>query len=110
MRLARVPVSIRRCWLFVPKGFGAWVPVRRTIIFRTGEPITERGLAHELCHVLQAEDRPWPIAYVLQWVQYGFKHRNMPFEIAAHKAEVDPWFRAWARDLLKGLWAEGNLD
>ena len=108
--LARVPVTIRRCHLLVPKGFGAWVPIRRTIIFRTGEPITESFLAHELAHVLQAERHAWPLAYVLQWVQYGFKHRNMPFEIAAGKASRDPWYRAWARDLMRDLWAKGELD
>ena len=109
MRLARVPVTIKRSRL-VPPGAATWVPVPRLILVRPGEPITERLLAHELGHVVQAEEFVWPLAYVLQWARTGFSYSRMPFEVEARKAETDPWYRAWAHDLMRVLWAKGELD
>jgi hypothetical protein len=107
--LERVPVTIRRSAL-VPPGAAAWVPVRRLILVRPSEPLTERLLAHELAHVTQAETFSWPLAYLAQWARTGFSYSRMPFEVAARKAEVDPWYRAWAHDLMRDLWAKGELD
>jgi hypothetical protein len=39
-------------------------------------------------------------AYVAQWVASGFSYARMPFEVEARAAEVDPFYRAWARDLI----------
>jgi hypothetical protein len=97
----RVPVSIGRSSLpLFPKEVAATVIRRRQILIRHDVPVTISLLAHELCHVIQAETRPWPLAYILQWIMGGFRYHSMPFEIEARKAESNPWFRAWARDLL----------
>ena len=96
----RVPVTITRSPL-VPNGVRAWVPLRRTIVVAPGTDLTEHLLAHELKHVEQAELHPWPAAYVWQWVRTGFNYTRMPFEVAARHAEGEPFYRAWARDLLE---------
>jgi hypothetical protein len=109
MRLARVPVTIRRSHL-VPPGFAGWVPLKRTVLIARGQPLTERLLAHELCHVRQAEEAIWPLAYLIQWAHSGFSYSRMAYEVEARAAERCPWHLTWARDLMKGLWAEGMLD
>jgi hypothetical protein len=96
----RVPVTIRHSAL-VPPGAAAWVPLPRLILFARAQPITERLLAHELRHVRQAEEHPWPLAYLTQWALTGFSYRRMPFEVEARKAEDEPFYRAWARDLIR---------
>jgi hypothetical protein len=95
--VTRVPVIIKRG---PTPMLGAWVPLKRTIVFTPGVTITERLLAHELCHVTQAERHPWPLAYVTQWLLTGMSYTRMPFEVEARAAEVQPFYRAWARDLL----------
>jgi hypothetical protein len=98
--MRRVPVDLKHS-RWVPPGFAAWVPEPRTIRVEVGRPLTERLLAHELCHVTQADEVPWPFAYVAQWVLTGFSYRNMPFEVEARRAENEPFYRAWARDLIE---------
>jgi hypothetical protein len=99
----RVPVSIKRVrWLGLP-WVRAMVPLKRRILVRRDVVLTERLLAHELKHVQQAERHPWPLAYVTQWVLTGFKYRRMPFERQARAAEDAPFYRLWARDLLREL-------
>ena len=98
----RVPVSLRRS-VWVPDGFAAWVPCKRTILVRVGHPVTPRLIAHELAHVLQAERHAWPWAYVRQWAATGFSYTNMPFEVEARAAERDETMLAWARDVLAGF-------
>ena len=93
------PVSIARSW-FVPRGFAGWVPRKRTIRFSRSANVTARLLAHELCHVMQAEQAPWPGAYVAQWIASGFSYTNMPFEVEARKAETEPFYRDWASVIL----------
>jgi hypothetical protein len=102
--MTRVPVRITRG--LVPPGAAAWVPARRTIIIAPGAVVTERLLAHELAHVKQAETRPWPLAYALQWAVTGMSYTRMPFEVEARAAEGHAFYRAWARDLLTqgGAW------
>ena len=106
--MKRVPVAIRRAW--VPPGFAAWVPRARTIIVGRDVEVTERLLAHECAHVLQAERYSWPSAYIWQWITTGFSYTRMPFEVEARAAEKNVWYLAWARDLMKDLWARGLLD
>jgi hypothetical protein len=72
-------------------------------VVRPGVPLSRRLLAHELCHVLQAERHAWPFAYVWQWMQYGFSYYRMPFEVEAREAERDDAFLAWADSVLAGL-------
>ena len=98
-RKRRVPVNIRRT-IFIPPGFAAWVPFRGTLLVRRGVTLTPAFLAHELAHILQAEDHSWPAAYIAQWVSNRFVYTTMPFEVAARAASTDHWYLAWARDLL----------
>jgi hypothetical protein len=95
-----VRVTIVRS-VFVPRGFSAWVPRKRTIVVAPRTVLSERLLAHELAHVRQAERTVWPLAYVVQWAVSGFSYPTMPFEREAREAERDPFFLAWARDLLE---------
>ena len=97
--MTRVPVTIRRAW--VPPGFAAWVPKPRTIIVGHNVVLTQRLLAHEHAHVLQAEEYRWPSAYVWQWITTGFSYTRMPFEVEARSAEKNIWYLAWACDLMK---------
>ena len=97
--MKRVPVTITRAW--VPPGFAAWVPKPRTIIVGHNVVLTQRLLAHELAHVLQAEEYRWPSAYVWQWITTGFSYTRMPFEVEARAAEKNIWYLAWACDLMK---------
>jgi hypothetical protein len=85
---------------FVPWGYSAWVPRRRTIVVARHVVLTERLLAHELVHVHQAERTLWPLAYVAQWASTGFSYATMPYEREARVAERDSFYVAWARDLL----------
>ena len=98
--MTRVPVRIAR----VPRWTLFWtygmVPVKRTILLRRDLTISVTGLAHELAHVLQAERHPWPLAYVTQWALTGFDYHAMPFEVEARRASREPFYRAWASDLL----------
>jgi hypothetical protein len=98
--MTRVPVLIQRKRFLIPMWAAAQVPWKRTIWVRTGTDLTPTLLAHELAHVQQAERHPWPLAYFMQWAATGFKYHSMPFEVEARRAEVDPWYRAWAEDLL----------
>ena len=98
--MKRVPVSIRRVRFMIPRWAASMVPARRTILVRQGLLLSAPLLAHELAHVTQAETRAWPLAYFAQWVASGFSYHRMPFEVEARRAEVDPWYRAWARALL----------
>jgi len=102
--VTRVPVSLKRSAL-VPNGFAAWVPLKRTVLIAHGAVVTPRLIAHECAHVLQAEKTIWPLAYVLQWAASGFSYSRMPFEVEARKAETEPFYLDWARDLLKA-WSD----
>jgi hypothetical protein len=96
----QVPVQIARVPFLVPSWAAAQVPRKRTIWVRKDVSLSERLLAHELCHVAQAERHPWPTAYFAQWALTGFSYRDMPFEVEARAAENEPFYRAWARELL----------
>ena len=100
--MTRVPVKLRRSPL-VPAGFTAWVPVKRTVLIRRDVEVTERLIAHECVHLIQAERHAWPAAYVWQWIRTGFSYTNMPFEVEARAGEVDPFYRAWAKALIVEL-------
>jgi len=102
--VTRVPVSLKRS-AFVPSGFAAWVPFKRTILIAPGAVATPRLIAHELCHVHQAEKTIWPLAYVLQWAATGFSYARMAFEVEARKAETEPFYLSWATDVLKA-WSD----
>ena len=102
--MTRVPVNMRRSSL-VPAGFAAWVPFKRTVLIGRDVEATERLMAHELKHVHQAETAIWPLAYVIQWAATGFSYHRMRYEVEARAAESEPFYRAWARDLLEA-WTE----
>jgi hypothetical protein len=102
--MTRVPVNMRRSHL-VPPGFAAWVPLRRTILIKPGAEASERRIAHELVHVHQAERSLWPLAYVIQWAATGFSYKRMPYEVEARASQNEPFYRAWARDLLEA-WSD----
>ena len=102
--MTRVPVKLRRSRL-VPPGFAAWVPLKRTILIARGAEVSEELIAHECAHVRQAETAIWPLAYVVQWLTTGMNYSTMPFEVEARRAESEPFYRAWARDLL-AAWSD----
>lgn len=98
--MRRTPVAMRIGW--TPPGAHAWVPLPRTIVVRSAELVTERLVAHELAHVLQAEaNPPWPLTYVWQWIRTGFSYTRMPFEVSARAAERNEAMLEWARDLIR---------
>lgn len=99
--MGSVPVKIVRVLTMVPAGVASMVPAKGVIWVRQGHPLSVRMLAHELCHILQAErTQNWALAYVAQWLQSGMDYDRMPYEIEARKAEKEPFFRAWAQDLI----------
>jgi hypothetical protein len=98
--MTRVPATIKRVRFLIPFWAASQVPAKRTIWVKRGIALTPTLLAHELAHVQQAERHLWPLAYFMQWATSGFRYFNMPFEVEARRAEVDPWYRAWARDIL----------
>ena len=77
--------------------------MRPTLIVVLEGHASERLVAHELCHVLQwyRVGPAFPLVYAAQSVLRGY--RGMPLEVEARAAEGDPWFLAWARDLLTAL-------
>jgi len=98
--MRKVPVTIVRR---VPLGRGwvaSQVPFKRTIWVRPGAVLTKRLLAHELRHVTQAENHPWPLAYLWQWLTTTRNYHTMPFEVEARAAEKDPAYLTWAEELL----------
>jgi len=99
--MTRVPVRITRKQRLTPAWAAAMVPWRRTIWVRAGVNVTPRLLAHELAHVTQAERCAWPLAYFVQWLATGRDYHAMPFEIEARAAESNPWYLAWAEDILR---------
>ena len=98
--MKRVPVTISRS-RFVPRGFAAWVPMKRTILIGQRTVVTDRLLAHELCHVTQAEESIWPLAYITQWLATGMKYTSMPYEQQARAAETIPFYREWAITIME---------
>lgn len=60
----------------------------------------ERLIAHELCHVVQwhVHKDGFRTLYTKQILVYGYEHA--PLEIACRRLEHDPFYRAWARDLI----------
>jgi hypothetical protein len=102
--VTRVPVKLRRSAL-VPTGFAAWVPLKRTVLVSPGAIATQRLIAHELAHVHQAERNAWPAAYIWQWIRTGFSYHRMPFEVEARAAEREPFYLAWATDVLRA-WSD----
>jgi hypothetical protein len=106
----RPPVSVRVG--LVPPGAAAWVPLPRTIILGTGITPNVRLMAHELQHVLQAEryGTAWGAVYLAQWTRTVLlirstsqAYQQMPFEVEARAAELDPGMLAWARTVLNTL-------
>jgi hypothetical protein len=96
----RVPVTVARS-RFIGHGIAGWVPLPRTVIFNPTVHVSVRLLAHELCHVMQAEHfKPWPLRYVMQWAATRFDYYKMPFEREARAAEQDSDYRIWAHDLI----------
>lgn len=98
--MVRCPVLIKRKSFLIPFWAAAQVPAKRTIWVKRGVTLTPTLLAHELAHVIQAEQYPWPLAYFMQWASSGFKYHSMPFEVEARRAEKDPWYRSWASDII----------
>lgn len=61
-------------------------------------------IAHELVHTVQWREYGavgFPIAYALQVVSYGYQ--DAPFEVEARELANDPWYEAWAADLISTL-------
>ncbi len=66
-------------------------------------PITVRDLAHALRHVIHREELGWrylPV-YVWFWLLAGGRHSRHRMENEARAAETDPWYLAWAVDLIE---------
>lgn len=103
LALKITPVRI----LYFPPLGGNWVaaqvPFKRTIWVRPGTPLTKPLIAHELCHVMQAEKHPWPWAYFWQWLTTGRSYWDMPFEVEARAAEKDPFYLEWAEEVIRGF-------
>jgi len=101
--VTRVPVVVER----VARLWPSWVMARvsgRTIYWVERYPVTVRGLAHELAHVLQRERLGWRFlgAYLLGWARVGFRYHLNPLEVEAHAAERDPVMLTWAADVIEG--------
>jgi len=60
-------------------------------------------IAHELCHAVQWRTfgAGFPITYAKQALAFGYW--DAPFEVEARAAESDPWYLAWALDLIGTL-------
>lgn len=99
--MTRVPVTIKRVPFLIPFWAAAMVPARRVIWVRHNVTLDVTLLAHELVHVLQAERHPWPAAYVSQWFLTGMDYHAMPFEVEARRGAKEPFYRAWAAQLLR---------
>lgn len=86
---------------------GSWiaaqVPFKRTIWVRPGTHLTAPLIAHELRHVVQAEQHSWPLAYFWQWLTTGRDYWKMPFENEARVAESDPFYLQWAEEVIDGF-------
>jgi hypothetical protein len=67
----------------------AAVTLGRTIVVHPDAPLTRRLLRHELAHVRQWQRWPvtFPLRYVWQHLQYGY--RDNPFEVEARAAESE---------------------
>lgn len=108
--MTKIPVHLTYS---TPLG-GAWVaaqvPFKRTIWVRPGTPLTTRLIAHELRHVIQAETRPWPLAYFWQWLTTGRNYHTMPFEREARAAETDPFYLDWAKEVIRGFRTLGEAS
>ena len=63
---------------------------------------THVGLvAHELCHIVQWNEMGYTaflLEYSRQWRKYGYD--DMPLELECYELENDPWYRAWAKDVI----------
>jgi len=57
-------------------------------------------VAHELRHIVQWNEHGpgYLIAYNAQVATHGY--HDAPYEVDARAAEMDPWYRAWARDVI----------
>jgi hypothetical protein len=94
----RTPVTVKRGW--VPPGFLAWVPRKRTLVISHGVILPDKYLARLLRHVDQAEStRVW-------WLEYALKRRR--YRADARKAETEPYYRAWAADIQDSLAEEDD--
>jgi hypothetical protein len=97
----RVKVKVtftRRIW---PKWVVAQVPLPRTILVRSGYPLSVPLLAHELVHVIQWEQHGWLFALKYLWeLRRGY--RNNRFEIEARYLQEKPEFIRWAVDVIEG--------
>lgn len=100
--MSKVPVRVVKKGL-VPPPAAAWVPLPRLIVFAAPKFTQNVELmAHELMHVLQAEEYGWrwPLVYVAQWVRSGFSYTNMPFEVEARDAQKNFDMLEWAREVI----------
>lgn len=91
------PVSLRRVRVLVApalfrlpglrryRGYALW----RTILVR-GDDAPQDLLTHELCHVWQAQQRP----YAQLWAWARFPYRQNPFELEARAAVEASWGQA----------------
>jgi hypothetical protein len=99
----QVPVTIKYVNFMIPPWAHAMVPLKRVILVKRGVKLTRCLLAHELVHVTQAETRPWPLAYFIQWLTTGFSYTNMPLEVEARQNAGHPWYLAWADELIRDM-------
>ena len=74
-----------------------------TILLLRGNETNTRLVAHELAHTVQwrLHGAAFRTLYAKQLVTYGYQ--NMPLEVRAREAESDPWYLAWAEDLIATL-------
>ena len=96
----RVPVTLTWLAVLLPTWAAAQVIMPRRVFVRKGVRLSERLLAHELCHVVQWEREGLAFAgrYLFSVLRHGY--HNSPYEIEARQAESEPFYRQWACDVL----------
>lgn len=74
----------------------------RKIYWREDIPLSVSGVAHELRHVWDRHRLGWRFLgwYLLGWLCAGLSYRGNRFEELAREAEDDPFFLAWAIDVI----------
>jgi hypothetical protein len=95
----RVKVNVtftRRVW---PKWVAAQVLWPRSVRVRSGVPLHNRLLAHELVHVIQWEQFGWRFPFMYLWELRNGYARNK-FEIEAYTLENKLEFVQWASEIL----------
>lgn len=98
-------VNIRVVDSITPRGYHARVTGPNSMVLLRSHEHDEVLVAHELCHIKQWQRIGWdfPLVYAAQIAQY--RYADAPLEVECYRKQWDPWYRAWAAELLEALHA-----